>query len=219
MIDQSRAPSSNVSSKIWDNEERRAMLTSNPFAELSATISPGVMQTYVVAHDAPGRGRHAVRHLAQGQRQVLLRELAEVRRARDARRSAAATWPRWRSRPPSCEVLTSSEFCNQNRRIAHLLTMYGFLIYVITTAIMVFSYPTPATPTPGYPAVPVVRRRADGLCRRLLVLVLHPRRCRRRRQLAVPHRARRPVHPVASRERARWGCSGRGCRRPAARGR
>ena len=42
--------------------------------------------------------------------------------------------------------LTSAEFCNQQRRIAHLLTMYGFLAYVITTAIMVFAYPTPATP-------------------------------------------------------------------------
>jgi hypothetical protein len=26
--------------------------------------------------------------------------------------------------------------------------MYGFIIYVVTTAIMVFAYPTPATPTP-----------------------------------------------------------------------
>ncbi len=47
------------------------------------------------------------------------------------------------------EGLTSGEFCNARRRIAHLLTMYGFLAYVITTAIMVFWYPTPATPTPA----------------------------------------------------------------------
>ncbi|HEY8707908.1 MAG TPA: hypothetical protein VIM34_07900 [Burkholderiaceae bacterium] len=42
------------------------------------------------------------------------------------------------------DVLASGEFCNARRRIAHLLTMYGFLIYVITTAVMVFGYPTPA---------------------------------------------------------------------------
>jgi hypothetical protein len=47
------------------------------------------------------------------------------------------------------EVLTSSEFCSTQRRIAHLLTMYGFLLYVVTTVIMVFAYPTPATPTPA----------------------------------------------------------------------
>jgi hypothetical protein len=37
------------------------------------------------------------------------------------------------------DVLTSGEFCNARRRVAHLLTMYGFVIYVATTAIMVFS--------------------------------------------------------------------------------
>ena len=46
------------------------------------------------------------------------------------------------------EVATSAEFCNARRRVAHLLTMYGFLAYVVTTVIMVFGYPTPATPTP-----------------------------------------------------------------------
>ena len=44
------------------------------------------------------------------------------------------------------DVMTSGEFCNVRRRISHLLTMYGFVIYVVTTAIMVFAYPTPATP-------------------------------------------------------------------------
>jgi hypothetical protein len=44
--------------------------------------------------------------------------------------------------------LTSGEFCNQQRRVAHVLTMYGFVAYVVTTAIMVFGYPTPATPAP-----------------------------------------------------------------------
>jgi hypothetical protein len=47
------------------------------------------------------------------------------------------------------DVLMSGEFCSARRRIAHLLTMYGFLIYVITTAIMVFGYPTPATAPPA----------------------------------------------------------------------
>jgi hypothetical protein len=46
------------------------------------------------------------------------------------------------------EVLTSSEFCNVKRRLSHLLTMYGFIIFVVTTAIMIFAYPTPETSTP-----------------------------------------------------------------------
>ena len=47
------------------------------------------------------------------------------------------------------EVLTSGEFCNTRRRLSHLLIMYGFILFVATTAIMIFGYPTPATPTPA----------------------------------------------------------------------
>jgi hypothetical protein len=47
------------------------------------------------------------------------------------------------------DVLASGEFCNTRRRIAHLLTMYGFVLYVVTTALMVFAYPTAATPAPA----------------------------------------------------------------------
>jgi hypothetical protein len=47
------------------------------------------------------------------------------------------------------DFLASGEFCNAPRRVAHLLTMYGFLIYAITTATLVFGYPTPATPAPA----------------------------------------------------------------------
>ena len=47
------------------------------------------------------------------------------------------------------DVLTSGEFCNPRRRLAHLLTMYGFILYVVTTAILVFGYPTAALPAPA----------------------------------------------------------------------
>ena len=41
------------------------------------------------------------------------------------------------------DVLTSGEFCNPRRRIAHLLTMYGFIIFIITTAILISSATDP----------------------------------------------------------------------------
>ena len=47
------------------------------------------------------------------------------------------------------DVLASGEFCNPKRRVAHLLGMYGFVLYVVATAVMVFGYPTGATPTPA----------------------------------------------------------------------
>jgi hypothetical protein len=52
------------------------------------------------------------------------------------------------------DVLASGEFCNRKRRVAHLLGMYGFVLYVVATAVMVFGYPTGATPTPAiWPAL------------------------------------------------------------------
>ncbi|HLB17210.1 MAG TPA: hypothetical protein VJM14_19980 [Burkholderiales bacterium] len=124
------------------------MFTSNPFAELSASISPAIMQAYVVvmivlvaagtlfdvAHK--GSARYFFdnwrRSRSKGSQQVGGGELVSI---------AIKTG--------LIDFLASGEFCNARRRVAHLLTMYGFVIYVVTTAVMVFSYPTPATPTPA----------------------------------------------------------------------
>src|SRR4029077_20543188 len=45
------------------------------------------------------------------------------------------------------EAAVSGEFCKWPRRISHLLMMYGFFLYLITTVVMVFAYPAGA-PTP-----------------------------------------------------------------------
>ncbi|MGD2082129.1 MAG: adenylyl-sulfate reductase [Chromatiales bacterium] len=52
------------------------------------------------------------------------------------------------------EVLTSGEFANQRRRFSHLFIMYGFVLFVVTTAILIFGYPTPADQAPAI--VPVL---------------------------------------------------------------
>src|SRR6476661_6641082 len=46
------------------------------------------------------------------------------------------------------DVLASGEFCNPKRRVAHLLGMYGFILYLVATAVMVFGYPSGAVPAP-----------------------------------------------------------------------
>jgi hypothetical protein len=124
------------------------MFATNPFAELSASISPAVMQTYVVImillvvagtlFDIVHKGSARYffdnwrKSKSKGSQQVGGGELVSL---------AVKTG--------LVDVLASGEFCNARRRVAHLLTMYGFLIYVITTAVMVFGYPTPAVSTPG----------------------------------------------------------------------
>jgi hypothetical protein len=46
------------------------------------------------------------------------------------------------------DVLTSGEFCGWKRRVAHLLGMYGTIIFWVTSAILVFNYATPTAETP-----------------------------------------------------------------------
>jgi hypothetical protein len=40
------------------------------------------------------------------------------------------------------EVLTSSEFKRTRRRVSHLFTMYGFVLFVVSTAVLIFGYAT-----------------------------------------------------------------------------
>jgi hypothetical protein len=124
------------------------MFTSNPFAELSASVPPTAMQTYVV-----------VMALL-----VVVGTIVDIVH----KRSARYFFNNWRNSKKKAkqqvgggemisiavqtavvDVMTSGEFCTVRRRLAHLLGMYGFVIYVATTAIMVFAYPTPATPSPA----------------------------------------------------------------------
>src|SRR5262249_2409540 len=123
------------------------MFTSNPFAELSASVSPLIMQTYVgvmVLLVAGGTlfdviHKRSARYFFDTWRASENKASKKVP-ARDMVSMAAHT--------DLVDVLASGEFCNARRRIAHLLTMYGFVFYAIATIIMVFAYPTPATPTP-----------------------------------------------------------------------
>ncbi|MFO8002789.1 adenylyl-sulfate reductase [Thioalkalivibrio sp.] len=46
------------------------------------------------------------------------------------------------------EVLTAGEFANAQRRISHLFMMYGFIVFVITSAILIFAYSAPGTQAP-----------------------------------------------------------------------
>ena len=111
------------------------MFAINPFVALSSLIPPGVMQTYVVimiflvaagtlfdiVHKGSAKyffsnfGKSKGKPLGGG-------ELASI-----AIKTAAV------------DVLASREFCSAKHRIAHLLTMYGFVLHVVSTVVMVFA--------------------------------------------------------------------------------
>ena len=124
------------------------MFTSNPFAELSAFVPPAIMQTYVVAMILMVAGGTLLDIMHKKSARYFFEHWRNAKN-KGTRQVGGGEMVSLAMQTAVVEVLTSSEFCRAQRRIAHLLTMYGFLIYVVTTVIMVFAYPTPATPTPA----------------------------------------------------------------------
>jgi len=124
------------------------MFTSNPFAELSASVSPAIIQAYVILMALLVVGgtlfdiihKRSARYFFDNWR---------ASKGRAKKQLAGGDMMSIAVQTAVHDVLASGEFCNATRRSAHLLGMYGFLIYVITTAIMVFAYPTPAMPAPA----------------------------------------------------------------------
>jgi len=124
------------------------MFTSNPFAALSASISPGIMQTYVVIMMLLVAGGTLFDIVHKKSAKYFFNNWRSVKN-KGSHQVGGGQMVCLAVQTALVEGATSGEFCSARRRIAHLLTMYGFVAYVITTAIMVFWYPTPAIPTPA----------------------------------------------------------------------
>lgn len=124
------------------------MITDNPFAILSQTISPAIMQAYVIAMFVLVIGGTLLDTIHKKSAKYFF-ENSKKRKKNATRTVGGGEKVSIAMKTVANDVLASGEFCNPNRRIAHLLTMYGFVLFVATTAIMVFAYPTPATPTPS----------------------------------------------------------------------
>jgi len=124
------------------------MFTINPFSELSASISPLVMQGYVILMILMVIGGTVLDMIHKKSAQYFFENAKKAKKS--AKRSVGTGEKASIAvRVLVNEVLTSGEFCNVKRRLSHLLTMYGFVIFVATTAILIFAYPTPETPAPA----------------------------------------------------------------------
>ena len=123
------------------------MFTSNPFAELSASIPPAFIQTYIVIMILLVAGGTLFDIFHKKSAKYFFNDWRKTKN-NATRQVGGGEMVSLAVRTAVVEGLMSGEFCNARRRIAHLLIMYGFLAYVITTVIMVFGYSTPATPAP-----------------------------------------------------------------------
>jgi hypothetical protein len=128
------------------------MFTSNPFAELAASMPPAVMQGFVVCMILLVAAGTLFDVVHKGSAKYFFDNWRRSRRG-GSRQLGGGELVSLAVQTAVVDVLASGEFCNPRRRLAHLLTMYGFVLYAVATAVMVFYYPTPATPAP--PLVPI----------------------------------------------------------------
>jgi hypothetical protein len=120
------------------------MLSANPFAGLSAVISPGVMQTYVVLMAVLVAAGTLFDVLHKGSAKYFFENMRR-QRAKGAKPVEGGGLVAIAVQTAVVDVMTSGEFCNQKRRVSHLLTMYGTILYLVSTAVMVFSLPGQAS--------------------------------------------------------------------------
>src|SRR5688572_13304168 len=114
------------------------MFTTNPFAGISS-FAPALMQGYLVVmalavivgtlFDIVHKG--SARYFFENMRRFKGkgREVGGGEKVSIAMQTLVV------------DVLASGEFCNAKRRVAHLLGMYGFVLYIVATAVLVFCYP------------------------------------------------------------------------------
>lgn len=124
------------------------MFTSNPFAGISASIPPVFMQTFIIVMVVLVAAGTLFDILHKGSAKYFFDNWRKSK-SRSKKEVSGGELISIAVQTGVVDVLASGEFCNMRRRIAHLLTMYGFIIYVVTTALMVFNYPTPAVPAPA----------------------------------------------------------------------
>ena len=114
---------------------------SNPFAELSASISPEVMQAYVIIMILCVIGG-TIFDVVHKKSAKYFFDNAEKAQSRAVKPVGGGEKMGIAVQTLASDVLTSAEFCNPKRRVAHLLGMYGFVFFVVATVALVFGYPT-----------------------------------------------------------------------------
>ena len=113
------------------------MFSTNPFTELAASIGAEAMQVYVILM--------AIAVVAGVIFDVVHKKSAAYffENAKKAEKSAKRTVSGGEKASLAVstltnEVLTSAEFANPQRRLSHIMTMYGFIIFVVATVAMIF---------------------------------------------------------------------------------
>jgi len=121
------------------------MLTDNPFTELFTLLPPLAMQIFVIVMVVlvVAGTIFDIMHKKSAKYFFENAKKAEANRKRTVgggeKIGIAVT-------TIAHDVLTSGEFCNPKRRLSHLMTMYGTIVFIVSTAVLVFAYPASTAP-------------------------------------------------------------------------
>jgi hypothetical protein len=109
----------------------------NPFAELSASLPPAAMQTYVVLMAVLVAAGTLFDIWHKGSARYFFDNWRKSK-ARSKQPVGGGEMLSIAVKTAVVDVLASGEFCNARRRVAHLLGMYGFVLHVAATVVLVF---------------------------------------------------------------------------------
>ncbi len=127
------------------------MVMNNPFAQVADLLSPSFMKVYIVLMIlAVIIGTLADVH-HKGSARFFARRKEQSRAAARRQLSSGETFTL--AVETLAEAAVSGEFCKWPRRTSHLLMMYGFVLYVSATVVMVFAYPGAARLPASLPAL------------------------------------------------------------------
>lgn len=115
------------------------MFTNNPFAALTDFFPPLVLQVYLALMVLSVVVGTLFDTYHKGSAKYFMRRREESEAIARKRLSGGETIAL--AVETIAEAAVSGEFCKWPRRISHLLMMYGFFIYLISTVVMVFAYP------------------------------------------------------------------------------
>jgi hypothetical protein len=123
------------------------MFTTNPFTPLTYFVSPAVLQGYIVLM-ALAVAIGTAFDLFHGKKIEFFLQDRQRAKAAAKRQLGSVDMAAIAAKTLVCDIATFGEFCNSHRRISHALMFYGFVLYLITTIVMVFVY-TADTRTPA----------------------------------------------------------------------
>jgi hypothetical protein len=122
------------------------MFTDNPFMPVTEFLPPDFLQVYVglMVLAVVAGTIYDLYHKRSAQFFAQQREHSRAAATRTLRSSDVMSIA---MRTLAHDVAMFGEFCNPSRRLSHVLMFYGFVLYLVTTVVMVFGYPAdPHTP-------------------------------------------------------------------------